>query len=205
LVAAVHHRERVRRRVVDAGVDDGVAEPVAAGVEAGEVDRVVRHERGGSCGLRAAAAGVEPVCGGGDEVAVAVGGGGGVGVVPVDEAAQHLRVADDLDEEGEHLLGAALRLLHAAPHRGDAALDLPLLPPQPRHLQGHHGALLVDVPGGRLPSAAATAGLLLPLRSPSAAAPSHDPAQQVRLAAQERHVRELPPVRINLAKPLHNP
>ena len=57
LVAAVHHRERVRRRVVDAGVDDGVAEPVAAGVEAGEVERVVRHERGGSCGLRGAAAG----------------------------------------------------------------------------------------------------------------------------------------------------
>jgi hypothetical protein len=62
-----------------------------------------------------------------------------------EEAAQHLRVAGDLEEEREHLLGPSLRLLHAAPHGGHAVLDGALLPLEADHLLHAHRAVVVLV------------------------------------------------------------
>lgn len=196
------HAER-KREPASAGpsgsIHGNIAERTAAAVEPGEVDGLgtERHHavtveqqpgplladlRGGRLG---GTAGGEPVI-----------WHGGV----ADEAVQPVAVADDFEEEREHLLGPALRLLHAAPHGGDAVVDGALLLLEAHHLRGHHGHV---VPGGQLRGAG-----VLPLSASGtggAAAAADDVAQEVRLAAQERRVGELPPVRINLAEALKIP
>uniref|UniRef100_K3XY74 Uncharacterized protein n=1 Tax=Setaria italica TaxID=4555 RepID=K3XY74_SETIT len=175
------------------------AERAAAAVEPGEVDGVgaerahavpVEQQPGPLLaalrGGRLAAAGRELAV---RRVAVA------------DEAVQPVAVADDLEEEGEHLLGPELGLLHAAPHGGHPVVDGALLLLEAHHLRRHHGHVFrgelggAGERGGVLPLAAAAA-------SRGAAAAADDVAQEVGLAAQERRVRELPPVRINLAEAL---
>jgi hypothetical protein len=56
-----------------------------------------------------------------------------------DEAVQPVAVADDLEEEREHLLGHALGLLYAATRGGHAVVDGALLLLQEHYLGGHQG------------------------------------------------------------------
>jgi hypothetical protein len=106
-----------------------------------------------------------------------------------EHGAQHdAGLVGELGEERHHLARTALGGLQAAVHGLQLLLHAPLLLAQPLHrLDGAPYLLpfLAQVP--------AAPGLLLL---------AHDQRQQLRLPAQERLVRELPPVRVNLPEAL---
>ena len=130
-------------------------------------------------------------------------------------------------EERHELVGPPLRGLQAPAHLRQLLPDGRLLLPQPLHLLEQRRLLLVirirfllllmmmmmilartGAAAGRrrvvrLRLRVAAGGGAGSTASLAALLAAHDARQQVRLAAQERLVRELPPVRVHLPEPLH--
>jgi hypothetical protein len=109
-------------------------------------------------------------------------------------------------DEGHELVGTPLRGLQAPAHARQLLPDGRLLLPQPLHLLCQRlSVVLLLVPLMVVMMCVADARRAATCGGAGGAAllAAHDAWQQVRLPAQERLVRELPPVRVHLPEALH--